>query len=84
MYKEAPVLLLDEAMSALDCMTEAELMMTLEGLRGRCTIILIAHRPSMMRWCDVIFQLEGGRISGSGSYDELTRKSEPFRRIIGS
>src|SRR5208282_2034843 len=41
MYKEAPVLLLDEAMSALDCMTEAELMMALAELRGRCTIILI-------------------------------------------
>jgi ATP-binding cassette, subfamily B, bacterial PglK len=82
LYKEAPVLLLDEAMSALDGMTEAELMTALEALRGRCTIILIAHRLSMVRWCDVIFQLENGRISGSGSHDELTRKSEPFRRII--
>jgi HlyD family secretion protein len=82
LYKEAPVLLLDEAMSALDGMTEAELTTALEALRGRCTIILIAHRLSMVRWCDVIFQLDGGRISGSGSYDELTKKSEPFRRII--
>jgi ABC-type multidrug transport system fused ATPase/permease subunit len=84
LYKGAPVLLLDEAMSALDGMTEAELMTALEGLRGRCTIILIAHRRSMVRWCDVIYQLEGGRIAGSGSYDELTKKSEPFRRIIGA
>jgi HlyD family secretion protein len=84
LYKEAPVLLLDEAMSALDGMTEAELMTALEGLRGRCTIVLIAHRLSMVRWCDVIFQLESGRISGSGSYDELTRKSEPFRRMMGA
>jgi ABC-type multidrug transport system fused ATPase/permease subunit len=78
------VLLLDEAMSALDGMTEGELMTALEGLRGRCTIILIAHRLSMVRRCDLIFQLESGRISGSGSYDELRRKSEPFRRIVGS
>jgi len=82
LYKEAPLLLLDEAMSALDGMTEAELMTALEALRGRCTIILIAHRLSMVRWCDVIFQLETGRIIGRGSYDELTRMSEPFRRII--
>jgi ABC-type multidrug transport system fused ATPase/permease subunit len=84
LYKGAPLLLLDEAMSALDGMTEAELMTALEGLRGRCTIILIAHRLSMVRWCDVIYQLEDGRIAGSGSYDELTRKSEPFRRMFGS
>jgi ATP-binding cassette, subfamily B, bacterial PglK len=71
-------------MSALDGMTEAELMTALGGLRGRCTIILIAHRKSMVRWCDVIFQLDGGRISDSGSYDELTMKSEPFRRIVGA
>jgi HlyD family secretion protein len=84
LYKEAPVLLLDEAMSALDGMTEAELMTALQALRGRCTIILIAHRLSMVRWCDVIFQLENGRISNSGSYDELMRTSEPFRRIVAS
>jgi ATP-binding cassette, subfamily B, bacterial PglK len=84
LYKGAPVLLLDEAMSALDGMTETELMAALEGLRGRCTIILIAHRLSMVRWCDVIYQLDAGRIAGSGSYDELTKKSEPFRRIIGA
>jgi HlyD family secretion protein len=84
LYKGAPVLLLDEAMSALDGMTEAELMTALGGLRGHCTIILIAHRKSMVRWCDVIFQLDGGRISDSGSYDELTMKSEPFRRMVGA
>jgi ABC-type multidrug transport system fused ATPase/permease subunit len=84
LYKEAPVLLLDEAMSALDGMTEAELITALEGLRGRCTIILIAHRLSMVRCCDVIFQLESGRISGKGSYDELTGNSERLRQTIRS
>jgi ABC-type multidrug transport system fused ATPase/permease subunit len=84
LYKGAPVLLLDEAMSALDGMTEAELMTALQGLRGHCTIILIAHRLSMVRWCDAIYQLEDGKIAGSGSYDELTKKSEPFRRLFGA
>lgn len=83
LYRRAPVLLLDEATSALDGMSESELMTALEELRGSCTIILIAHRPSMVRWCDLIFQLESGRVSASGGYDELTRKSEPFRRTIG-
>jgi len=83
LYKGASVLLLDEAMSALDGLTEAELMTALSGLRGSCTIILIAHRLGMLGSCDVIYQLENGRISASGSYDELTRKSERFRRTIG-
>jgi HlyD family secretion protein len=83
LYKEAPVLLLDEAMSALDGMTETELMTVLETLRGRRTIILIAHRLSTVRACDAIFQLEAGRVIGTGSYDELTRSSERFRRMAG-
>jgi ATP-binding cassette, subfamily B, bacterial PglK len=83
LYKEAPVLLLDEAMTALDGMTEVEFMRVLETLRGRSTIILIAHRLSLVRGCDVIFQLEAGRVTGSGRYEELTRKSALFRRMIG-
>jgi ATP-binding cassette, subfamily B, bacterial PglK len=83
-YKGAAVLLLDEAMSALDGLTEAELMSSLEGLRGHCTIILIAHRFSMVQWCDKIFQLESGRITASGSFDDMTKNSERFRRIIGA
>lgn len=84
LYRRAPVLLLDEAMSALDGMTEGELMRALEGLRGYSTIILIAHRLSMVQWCDLIFQLDGGRVSAGGTYDELSSRSEPFRRIIGA
>jgi len=84
LYKQAPVLLLDEAASSLDGMTEAELMTALQELRGHCTIVVIAHRIRMVRWCDEIFQLEHGRVSASGNYDELMSKSERFRRIIGS
>jgi ABC-type multidrug transport system fused ATPase/permease subunit len=84
LYRRAPLLLLDEAMSAQDRMTEAELMSALESLRGSCTIVLIAHRLNMVRWCDLVFQLEDGRVSDSGSCEELSRKSEPFRRIMGA
>jgi ABC-type multidrug transport system fused ATPase/permease subunit len=84
LYREASVLLMDEATSALDGLTEAELMAALGGLRGRCTIVLIAQRMSAVRSCDVIFQLENGRITGSGSYDELSRKSERFERMLGA
>ncbi len=66
LYRDRPVLLLDEATSALDEAAEAALITTLAGLRGRCTAILIAHGTRMVRSCDVVFELENGRIRGSG------------------
>ena len=66
LYRDRPVLLLDEATSALDEAAETELIATLVGLRGRCTVILIAHGSRMVRSCDVVFELENGRIRGSG------------------
>jgi ATP-binding cassette, subfamily B, bacterial PglK len=80
LYRDVSVLLLDEATSALDGLTEAELMATLGKLHGRFTTVLISHRMSTLRCCDVIFQLENGRMTWSGSYDELTKKSERFER----
>lgn len=66
LYRDRAVLLLDEATSALDEAAETELIATLLGLRGRCTVILIAHGSRMVRACDVVFELENGRIRGSG------------------
>jgi len=66
LYRDRPLLLLDEATSALDEAAEAELIATLIGLRGRCTVILIAHGSRMVRSCDVVFELERGRVRGSG------------------
>jgi HlyD family secretion protein len=83
LYREATVLVFDEATSALDGLTEQELMATLRGLRGRYTTILIAHRMNAVRSCDIIFELENGKITGSGTYDELLRSSEVFRRMSG-
>ncbi|HET9391140.1 MAG TPA: ABC transporter ATP-binding protein [Steroidobacteraceae bacterium] len=83
LYREASVLLLDEATNALDGLTEQELMATLGRLRGRYTIILIAHRLSTVRACDVIFELEQGRLAGSGTYEGLLQTSEAFRRMHG-
>jgi ABC-type multidrug transport system fused ATPase/permease subunit len=83
LYREASVLLLDEATNALDGLTERELMATLGRLRGRYTTILIAHRMSTVRSCDLIFQLEHGKVIGSGTYDALLKDSEAFRRMAG-
>ena len=83
LYREASVLVFDEATSALDGLTEQELMATLGRLRGRYTTILIAHRMTTVRSCDIIFELESGKIIGSGTYDGLLKSSAAFRRMTG-
>jgi ABC-type multidrug transport system fused ATPase/permease subunit len=83
LYREASVLLLDEATNALDGLTEQELVATLGRLRGRYTTILIAHRMTTVRSCDIIFELENGKITGSGTYDGLLKSSAVFRRMTG-
>jgi HlyD family secretion protein len=83
LYRKASVLLLDEATSALDGRTEQELIATLARLHGRYTIVLIAHRMSSVRSCDLIFHLDQGRIVGSGSFEQLLQSSKGFRRMAG-
>jgi ATP-binding cassette, subfamily B, bacterial PglK len=82
LYTSASVLIMDEATNALDGLTEQELMATIMRLRGRYTIILIAHRLSTVRACDLIVEFDRGRISGSGSYSELLKASESFKRLV--
>jgi ATP-binding cassette, subfamily B, bacterial PglK len=83
LYREATLLVFDEATNALDGLTEQELMGTLGRLRGRYTTILIAHRMTTVRSCDIIFELENGKITGSGTYDGLLKTSAVFRRMTG-
>jgi ABC-type multidrug transport system fused ATPase/permease subunit len=81
LYTDASVLIMDEATSAQDGLTEQELMATILRLRGRYTIVLIAHRLSSVRACDVIFEFDRGQITASGTYAELLGNSETFRRL---
>lgn len=82
LYTNASVLILDEATNALDGLTEQDLIATLFGLRGRYTIILIAHRLSTVRACDLIFELDQGKVTASGTYAELLSNSASFRRLV--
>jgi HlyD family secretion protein len=83
LYREATVLVFDEATNALDGLTEQELVSTLGRLRGRYTTILIAHRMTTVRSCDIIFELANGKITDSGTYDGLLKSSAVFRRMTG-
>jgi ATP-binding cassette, subfamily B, bacterial len=72
--KDPPVLVLDEATSAVDNETEAAIQRSLELVGRDRTVIVIAHRLSTVRHADRIHVLEAGRIVESGSHDELVRE----------
>ena len=62
LYKQASMLVFDEATSGLDNATEQSVIDAIEGLPGDLTILLIAHRLTALRHCDTIMELEGGRV----------------------
>jgi ABC-type multidrug transport system fused ATPase/permease subunit len=73
LYREPAVLLLDEPTSALDGFVEREFVDMLAGLRGRCTLVLVAHSVNTIRHCDQLFELEGGRLVRAGTWSELAQ-----------
>lgn len=79
LYRDPAILVLDEATSALDGITEEYVMNAVHKLSKKKTIILIAHRLTTVKECDVIYQLERGSVVASGSYDDLMRNSNWFR-----
>ena len=81
LYKQASVLVFDEATSALDNTTEQSVMDAIEGLNPEFTILLIAHRLSTVKRCDIIVELEHGRVVAQGTYDQLLECSPSFRRM---
>jgi len=80
-YKDAPILILDEATSQLDSESEALVARALSNLmRGRTTLV-IAHRLSTVRRADRIVVLERGRVVESGTHRELLTRGGLYRRL---
>jgi len=77
LYKRSSLLVFDEATSALDDATEASVMSSIYRLGRDLTVILIAHRLSTLRECDVIFRLEDGRLVEQGEYDHVLGQETP-------
>ncbi|MCX8023429.1 MAG: lipid A export permease/ATP-binding protein MsbA [Syntrophorhabdaceae bacterium] len=81
LYKNAPILILDEATSSLDTVSEAEVQKAMENLiKGRTTII-IAHRLSTVMNADRIIVLKNGTIAQSGTHHELISEEGPYKRL---
>lgn len=74
LYKRADVIIFDEATSALDTETERAVMQAIDSLSPDLTILIVAHRLTTLQKCDFIVELDKGRISRIGSYQELANR----------
>ncbi|MFA5448036.1 MAG: ABC transporter ATP-binding protein [Sphaerochaeta sp.] len=81
LYRDPEVLVLDEATSSLDGLTEQAFISALEDLSGAKTLIVVAHRFNTIKDCDHIYVLDKGRIVAEGDYEHLMVTNESFRRM---
>ena len=84
LYHNPEVLVLDEATSSLDNITENAIMDAIHGLSHKKTIIMIAHRLSTIKKCDVIHVINNGQVVGSGSYEYLVANNKEFRDMAAT
>lgn len=82
LYKEAPVLILDEPTAALDPLAESGLYEKYHDLTRDKTSIFISHRLASTGFCDRILLLEGGRIKEEGSHRELLERNGEYARMF--
>jgi ATP-binding cassette subfamily C protein len=81
LYTQPKLLVMDEATSALDAASENEINIALDKMRGNVTVILIAHRLNTIQRSDMVYFMENGRISASGTFQELIRSNEKVKNL---
>jgi ATP-binding cassette subfamily C protein len=85
LVRQPKLLILDEATSSLDGENQQHIQKAISSLRGRTTVVIIAHRLSSVMAADQIIVIEEGRILESGSFDDLIKHPETrFRKMLRS
>ena len=82
LMKEAPILILDDSVSAVDTKTETAILQNLRDTRQGLTTILIAHRISTIEKMDKILFVEEGRMAGVGTHEELYETNPAYRKMV--
>ncbi|MFD1096352.1 ABC transporter ATP-binding protein [Salegentibacter chungangensis] len=82
LFKEIDILILDEATSALDSETEKAIQKSIDDLKGKYTVVVVAHRISTIKNADSIVIMNKGQIKEKGNYQELLKGSGYFRKLV--
>ncbi len=82
LYTNPSLLVMDEATSALDAESEAEIQTALNDMRGKVTVVLIAHRLNTIQHADKVLLVEGGQLSDSGTFKELIVRNPSVGRVV--
>jgi ATP-binding cassette subfamily C protein len=81
LYTQPKLLIMDEATSALDANAENEINKALDDMRGEVTVVLIAHRLNTVQRSDVVFLMENGEITASGTFPDLLKSSKTVQNL---
>ena len=77
----SPIVILDEATASVDVETERQIQQAIAGIAGTRTIVAVAHRLSTIRNADMILVIEDGRVTESGTHDELVALGGSYARM---
>jgi ATP-binding cassette subfamily C protein len=82
LYTKPGLLVMDEATSALDAESEAEIQNALDEMRGKVTVVLIAHRLNTIQHADKVILIDGGLVKDSGTFKELVSRNPSVERVV--
>ena len=82
LYTKPSLLIMDEATSALDADSEAEIQKALDAMRGKVTVLLIAHRLNTIQYADKVILVEEGQVKDSGTFKELVARNPLVERAV--
>jgi subfamily B ATP-binding cassette protein MsbA len=82
LYKDIDILIMDEATSALDSETERVIQQNIDALKGKYTILIVAHRLATIKNADRVVLLSKGKIESIGTFDELKHSSRLFEKMV--
>jgi ATP-binding cassette subfamily C protein len=82
LYTKPGLLIMDEATSALDAESESEIQKALDSMRGKVTVVLIAHRLNTIQHADKVILVEDGQVKDSGTFKDLIARNPSVERVV--
>ena len=82
MLRKSSIIIFDESTSSLDNIAQAQIKKSIDNIKGKSTVVIVAHRLSTIKNVDKIFFLEDGEIVDTGTFKELYKRNKSFKQIF--